>query len=54
VKSPEELQRLIDDISNTADPFLRAQKAADLFGQKAGPKLANALAGKTLKDFRST
>lgn len=52
VKSPEELQRLIDDISNTADPFLRAQKAADLFGQKAGPKLANALAGKSLKDFR--
>lgn len=51
VKSPEELQRLIDDISNTTDPFLRAQKAADLFGQKAGPKLANALAGKHLQDF---
>jgi hypothetical protein len=52
VKSPEELQRLIDDISNTEDPFLRAQKAADLFGQKAGPKLANALAGKTLDNFK--
>lgn len=51
VKSPEELQRLIDDISATEDPLLRAQKAADLFGAKAGPKLANALAGKALKDF---
>lgn len=51
VKSPAELQRLLADISATADPFLRAQKAADLFGQKAGPKLANALAGKSLQDF---
>lgn len=51
VKSPAELQRLIEDISSTADPFERAQKAADLFGAKAGPKLANALAGKHLEDF---
>jgi hypothetical protein len=43
VKSPEELQRLIADISNTVDPFERAQKAADLFGQRAGSKLANVL-----------
>jgi hypothetical protein len=43
VKSPEELQRLIADIRNTEDPLLRAQKAADLFGAKAGPKLANVL-----------
>lgn len=43
VKSPKELKRLIEDIKNTADPFLRAQKAADLFGAKAGAKLANVL-----------
>lgn len=43
VKSPAELQRLIDDIIATEDPFLRAQKAADLFGTKAGAKLANVL-----------
>lgn len=43
VKSPAELQKLIDDIIATEDPFLRAQKAADLFGAKAGPKLANVL-----------
>jgi hypothetical protein len=43
VKSPEELQQLISDIGATEDPFQRAQKAADLFGAKAGPKLALAL-----------
>jgi hypothetical protein len=43
VKSPEELKRLIEDISNTEDPFLRAQKASDLFGKRAGVQLANAL-----------
>jgi hypothetical protein len=43
VKSPEELQRLIADISSTEDPFLRAQLAADLFGKRAGVQLANAL-----------
>lgn len=45
VKSPAELQQLITDIANTVDPLQRAQKAADLFGVKAGPKLADALAG---------
>lgn len=44
VKSPEELQRLIKDVAATEDPFERAQKAADLFGNRAGPKLAQALA----------
>lgn len=43
VKSPEELQALIDDIVATEDPFVRAAKAADLFGAKAGAKLANVL-----------
>jgi ubiquinone biosynthesis protein UbiJ len=52
VKSPAELQKLIDDISNTKDPFLRAAKAADLFGAKAGAKLANALGGVNLKDYK--
>jgi phage-related minor tail protein len=51
VESPEELQALIDDISSTEDPFLRAQKAADLFGVKAGTQLANALAGADLDDY---
>lgn len=50
VKSPEELQKLIDDISATEDPFERAQKAAALFGAKAGAQLSNALGG---VDFRS-
>src|ERR1035437_4561903 len=40
VKSPEELQKLITDIENTADPFARGQLAADLFGKKAGPQMA--------------
>lgn len=43
VESPEELQQLIEDIQNTEDPFERAQMAADLFGARAGAKLANAL-----------
>ena len=56
VKSPEELQALIEDIRNTEDPFLRAQKAADLFGAKAGAKLANALkpGAKALEDYQVT
>lgn len=52
IKSPAELEALIADISATEDPLLRAQKAADLFGAKAGPQLANALAGANLDDFR--
>src|SRR5204863_1399495 len=52
VKGPAELQKLIVDISNTRDPFLRASKAADLFGAKAGAKLANALGGVDLEDYR--
>lgn len=51
VKSPEELQYLIDDISATEDPFERATKAADLFGSRAGAKLANALGGAQLDDY---
>lgn len=43
VKSPEELKLLIADIIATEDPFLRAEKAADLFGVRAGAKLANVL-----------
>lgn len=52
VKSPEELKRLIEDISNTEDPFERAQKAADLFGAKAGAQLANALGNANLDDYK--
>ncbi len=44
VKSPEEFQRLVADIQTTEDPFARATKAADLFGARAGAKMANALA----------
>ncbi len=47
VKSPAELQRLIADIQATQDPFERATKASDLFGAKAGVKLAAALAAGT-------
>jgi len=43
-RKPEELQALIKDVASTVDPFKRAQKAADLFGARAGPKLAQALA----------
>jgi phage-related minor tail protein len=52
VKSPEELQTLIADISATEDPFVRSQTAADLFGARAGAKLANALAGANLDDYK--
>ena len=52
VKSPAELQTLIDQISATEDPFKRAQLASDLFGAKAGPKLAQALAQGTIGDFK--
>ena len=52
VKSPAELQTLIDQISATEDPFKRAQLASDLFGAKAGPKLAQALAQGKIGDFR--
>src|SRR6185503_1252437 len=43
VGSPDELQSLLADISAIEDPFLRAQQAADLFGARAGTKLAQAL-----------
>lgn len=52
VKSPRELQRLIADIAATEDPFKRAEKAADLFGAKAGAQLANALGGANLDDYK--
>ncbi len=51
VESPAELQRLIDDINATTDPFERAEKAAELFGAKAGAKLANALDGVDFETF---
>lgn len=51
VKSPEELQAAIADIANTQDSFERASKAADLFGARAGAKLANALGGADLDDY---
>ena len=44
VHSPYELKALIADISATEDPFLRAEKAAELFGARAGAKMAAALA----------
>lgn len=47
VKSPEELKQLITDIQNTEDPLERAQKASELFGTKAGPQMAQALADGT-------
>jgi TP901 family phage tail tape measure protein len=52
VKSPAELQKLIDQISATEDPFKRAQLASSLFGAKAGPKLAQALAQGKIGDFK--
>lgn len=52
VKSPEELQGLIEDISSTDDGFARATKAGDLFGARAGAKLGNALAGAHLDDYK--
>lgn len=52
VKSPAELQKLIKDIENTKDPFERAAKAADLFGARAGAKLANALGDANLDDYK--
>lgn len=52
VKSPQELQDLIKDIAATEDPFLRAEKAAGLFGARAGAKLGNALAGANLDDYK--
>ncbi|MEK6720532.1 MAG: phage tail tape measure protein [Chloroflexota bacterium] len=51
VESPAELQMLIDDINATQDPFERAEKAAELFGKKAGAKLANALDGVDFQTF---
>ncbi|PNT94145.1 phage tail tape measure protein [Clostridium thermosuccinogenes] len=44
VKSPEELKKLISDIQNTDDSFQRAQLASELFGVRAGPQMAQALA----------
>ena len=54
VKSPAELKSLMADISNTADDFQRGQKAAALFGAKAGAKLSTALKGANLDDYAIT
>jgi hypothetical protein len=51
VKSSEELRQLLVDIGNIEDPFIRAQKAAAIFGNRAGPQLAQALARGSLADF---
>jgi TP901 family phage tail tape measure protein len=52
VKSPEELRRLLTDIGQIEDPFERAAKATEIFGARAGPQLAQALAQGNLDDFR--
>lgn len=52
VKSPAELQTAIADIAGTKDGFERASKAADLFGARAGAKLANALGDAKLDDYK--
>jgi len=52
VKSPQQLQAMIIDIANTENSFERARKAADLFGARAGAKLANALEGANLDDYK--
>jgi len=51
VKSPEELRTLLANISAVEDPFERAQLAADLFGVKAGAKMAVALGQGGLDTF---
>jgi hypothetical protein len=51
VKTPAELKALIADITATKDPFERAKKAIELFGAKAGPQLAQALAQGDLSQF---
>jgi hypothetical protein len=43
IESPDELRALLTDIAATQDPFERATKAADVFGAKAGTKLAQIL-----------
>jgi phage-related minor tail protein len=43
VKSPDELQKAIQDIQNTTDATERAQKSVELFGARAGIQMANAL-----------
>jgi len=43
IKSPEELNRLMADIAATSNDFDRSQKAAALFGKKAGRGMAIAL-----------
>lgn len=51
VKSPKELKDLIKQIADTKDPFKRAAEATKLFGTRAGPQLAQALAQGNLDDF---
>lgn len=56
VHSPEQLQTMIEKIQNTTDGFDRAKLAIALFGAKAGPQLAEALAPgtKSLADYTVT
>lgn len=52
VKSPEEFRKMLQDIQSIEDPTLRAQKAVELFGARAGVAMANVLDGtKSLDDF---
>jgi hypothetical protein len=53
VKSPIELKALVADIAATTDNTERATKAIDLFGPKAGPKMAQLLApgSQALQDY---
>ena len=43
VESPEELRRMIEDMAAIEDPTLRAQAAAEIFGARAGPQMAQAI-----------
>lgn len=52
VRSPAQLKAMIADIAGTGDAFVRGQKAADLFGARAGAKLANALGGVDLEGYK--
>ena len=52
VKSPDEFKKLLSDIQSIEDPTLRAQKAVELFGSRAGVSLANVLDGsKNIDEF---
>lgn len=43
VESPEQLRKMIEDMTKIEDPTLRAQAAAEIFGARAGPQMAQAI-----------